>query len=520
MKPLFVLMLMGLAPLAQAAEGASRITQVELYPGVARIERSLAVAAGAREATIACLPAGLDAQSLRASGDAGLRVGELAVRVLPREQVPACTSALQTRIEALEDQLAQVRADATALGYAAGYLGGFAQGERPATAAAIASTAEALRRSGLDVQQRLNQRQREQQALERELAPLRVERDRVAGAGSRVAVVQVTLAAPKAATLRLAYLVRGPGWQPTYRAALDTRSGQLKLTRQALVAQHTGEDWDDVPLRLATGRPDDPSASPLPTPWQLRPWTPQLARPLAAAPAPAMARAMLESAGAQDAVEPAPSFDASVFEGSYATTFVLPQRVRVASGAARITLDLDEQPMATRLVIRTAPQEAPQADLVALFEPPPGTWPRGQVALYRDDAYVGAAQLDLATSARLGLAFGRAPRVQVRVLPLPEQTGTAGFIGSRAQRRTGAVFEIVNGQAEAIALEVLAASPVAGDEAIRVEAQLAPPPTDTGWDERAGVLRWALPLAPGATQRIRTEYLISHPREMQVRDMR
>ncbi|MCA0177350.1 MAG: DUF4139 domain-containing protein [Proteobacteria bacterium] len=519
MKAGFTLMLAGLAPLALAADGASRITQVEVYPGVARIERSLAVAAGAREATFACLPAGLDAQSLRASGDAGLRVGELAVRTLPREQVPACTSALQARIDTLEDQLAQVRADATALGYAAGYLGGFAQGERPTGAATIATTVEALRRSGQDVQQRLNQRQREQQALERELAPLRAERDRVAGAGSRVAVVQVTLAAPKAATLRLAYLVRGPGWQPTYRAALDTRSGQLKLTRQALVAQQTGEDWDDVPLRLATGRPDDPAASPLPTPWQLRPWTPQLARPQAA-PAPAMAREVVESADAEPMAESAPSFDASVFEGSYATTFVLPQRVRVASGAARITLDLDEQQLAARPVIRTAPQEAPQADLVALFEPPGGTWPRGPLALYRDDAYVGAAQLDLATSARLGLAFGRAPRVQVRVLPLPEQTGSAGFIGSRAQRRTGAVFEIVNGQAEAIALEVLAASPVAGDEAIRVEAQLAPPPTDTGWDERAGVLRWALPLAPGATQRIRTEYLISHPREMQVREVR
>lgn len=519
MKTAVLLMLAGLAPVALAAEGASRITQVELYPGVARVERSLAVAAGAREAVFACLPAGLDAQSLRASGDAGLRVGELSVRTLPREQVPACTSALQTRIDALEDQLAQVRADATALGYAAGYLGGFAQGERPTGAATIAATAEALRRSGLDVQQRLHQRQREQQALERELAPLRADRDRVAAAGSRVTVVQVTLAAPKAATLRLVYQVRGPGWQPAYRAALDTRSGQLKLTRQALVAQHSGEDWDDVPLRLATGRPDQPTASPLPTPWQLRAWTPPPAAPRPMAAAPAIARSLEAVADAEPQAAP-PSFDASVFEGSYATTYVLPQRVRVASGAARITLDLDEQQLATRQVIRTAPQEAPQADLVALFEPPPGTWPRGPLALYRDDAYVGAAQLDLAASGRLGLSFGRAPRVQVRVLPLPEQTGTSGFIGSRAERRTGAVFEIVNGQADAIALEVLAASPVAGDEAIRVEAQFEPPPTDTQWDERAGVLRWALPLAPGATQRIRTEYLISHPREMQVLDVR
>src|SRR5689334_13508494 len=64
----------GVAP-AGGAE-ASRITQVKVYPGSATVERVARVAAGSRSVTFACLPAGLDVQSLQVSAGASVRLGE------------------------------------------------------------------------------------------------------------------------------------------------------------------------------------------------------------------------------------------------------------------------------------------------------------------------------------------------------------------------------------------------------------------------------------------------------------
>jgi hypothetical protein len=83
-----------------------------------------------------------------------------------------------------------------------------------ATPAQIAATAQALRQGGQDALARQHQLARQQEQLERELAPLLAERERSTSARARVSTVQVTLAAPQGGELRLSYAVRGPGWQP------------------------------------------------------------------------------------------------------------------------------------------------------------------------------------------------------------------------------------------------------------------------------------------------------------------
>ncbi len=97
------------------AATASRITQVTVAPGIATIERSARLPAGARSATFACLPAGLDPDSLQISADAGVRVGEFKVTTEDRDVAAGCASPLDDRIRALEDRIADVQADITAL---------------------------------------------------------------------------------------------------------------------------------------------------------------------------------------------------------------------------------------------------------------------------------------------------------------------------------------------------------------------------------------------------------------------
>jgi uncharacterized protein (TIGR02231 family) len=503
-----------------APEGASRVVRVKVYPGSATVERALRLAPGARQATFACLPAGLDAASLQVAGDAGLRVGEIAVRQQPRELLGnACTSPLEERIRALEDQAAALQAESAGIGYALGYLKSFGAAPSGGAAASaapaqIAATVAALRQNAQAPLARQHQLQRQQEALERELKPLRAERDRVGGAQARVSVVQITLAAPQGGELRLSYQVRGPGWQPTYRATLDSAPRKVRLERQALVAQNTGEDWTGVQLTLSTGQPGAATQGPLPQPWRVGIEPPPqaasvslYARAPMAAPAPASVRAEADSA------EPMPSFDVSTIDTGFATEFAVPQRISVPSSGQRVTLALGEQTLDARLLVRTTPALDATAYLVADIAPPPGVWPPGPVGLQRDGAYVGSGRLDTALLAREGLAFGRDELVSVRVEPAARTDGTGDFIGSRNERRVSRQFTVENRHRDGITLQVLDAAPVSEHQDVRVESRYQPEPRDKAWNQQPGTVLWELPLAAGATQRLGAEHVITWPKD-------
>ena len=143
--PLRPVALSGLALLCSAAapvlaQDSSRIARVTVYPGSATVERVARVPAGARSLTLACLPASLDAQSLQINADPVVRVGEFNVLTEDRDVVSACASPLDGRIRELEDQIAGVKAEVSALQLVDSYLRSVAGSHVPDDAAPARST--------------------------------------------------------------------------------------------------------------------------------------------------------------------------------------------------------------------------------------------------------------------------------------------------------------------------------------------------------------------------------------------
>ncbi len=62
-------------------------------------------------------------------------------------------------------------------------------------------------------------------------------------------------AAAEKARVVLEYHVPGATWSPSYGLHVDSRAESAELRMQALVAQATGEDWENVRLRLSTALP-------------------------------------------------------------------------------------------------------------------------------------------------------------------------------------------------------------------------------------------------------------------------
>lgn len=519
---------------AQAqAQDTSRIARVTVYPGSATVERVAKVGAGTRSLTLTCLPASLDVQSLQISADPAVRVGEFNVLTEDRDVVSACASPLDGRIRELEDQIAGVKAEASALqlvdSYLKGVAGGRAGDETPGgrvqspTPAQITATAEVLRKSGQDAFTRTHQLQRKQEALELSLKPLVAERDRVASQRAKVVSVAINLASDRDAELRLSYQVRGPGWQPTYRATLDATKSTVLIERQALVAQNSGEDWGNVQLTLSTGQPGRATQGRLPRAWSLDVAPPPQALP-APAPAMAMAPAPASMARSRNVMEQEamPTFDVSAIDKGFATEFAVPQRITVPSSGQRVTLALGNHTAPATLITRTAPAVEEAAYLVAQMAQPPGVWPAGSAGLYRDGAFVGTGRIDFsaasagAPAGSTSLSFGRDELVTVRAEPAQDLTGTTGFTGSRTERTTRRAYSVENRHKTGITLQVLHAAPVSRNDKIEVTSRYQPQPTDMAWNRSPGTVAWQQPLAAGASAQFSAEHTIRYPKDIEL----
>jgi len=511
-----------LAQAQDAAEPASRIQSVQLYPGSAIVERALAVRPGARQAQFACLPAGLDAGQLQAQGSDGVQVGEISVREQPRSLLAElCRNPLDERIDEVQEQRAEQQAELAAIDYAIGFLKSFEQGDNRAADVSpeqITAAAQALHRSGLQWQRDRHALERKVQQLDETLERLLAERDRSGGPDAPLSVVRVLLYAPMGGQVALRYQLRGPSWQPEYRAELDTDADRLRLTRLARVVQDTGEDWTDVPITLSTGQPGAATSGPLPRPWRLdldERSGQEEDMVLRKSAAPVVGMAAPASAG--DAAES--RFDTAVFDAAFATEFKPSQRVTVPTGGDSISLTLGERELPAHWLVRAAPALDPHAYLIArLDEPLDGVWPAGPVALYRNAAFVGHGRFELDQMARDGLAFGRDERVRVRTEQPERRRGTKGLIGSRNQRTDERRYRVENAHDQTVEVQVLDAAPVSQNDKIKVQSEYQPQVQPDFWQDRRGTVFWQQELAAGAVQEFVATHTITWPRDEQLRE--
>ena len=511
----------GVAP---SASVQSQITQVKVYPGSATVERVMRVVAGSKSLTFACLPVGLDAQSLQVTAPASVRVGETSVLTEPRELSSQCsTTALDGRIRDLEEQKEALQSESDALSLVTGYLKGLTSaGDEPPVkhvavdAKNIAAVTDAMRKTGQDAMQKQRQISRRQTEIDKQLNPLLAERKRLQG-GSNVVAVTVTLAADADADVRIGYQVNGPGWTPAYRALLDTTTRKVRIERQALVAQATGEDWRGVKLVLATGQPRRETAGRLPNPWRLGveppPLQQQRSDSMRFASAQAAAPAAVPSVALTRASPEAQLFDVSVFYGSYATEFSVPRAIDVPSNGQRVVMSLGQQEESVALAARTTPHIDASAFLVAELPRPAGVWPAGPLQLYRDGAYVGSGQWSAPDDERLTLSFGRDELVRIEAEPERDNRGSGGFIGGRAERTIQRGYVVENLHTSPITVQVLEAAPVSIDEQVRVATQFSPVPAETAWNKRPGVAMWTMDVGAGKSTRVSAAYTVSYPKE-------
>jgi uncharacterized protein (TIGR02231 family) len=534
---------------------ASRIDAVTVYPQGADVTRvaDVNMAAGEHELILENLPASIDPQSIRVTGEAGegVEIASVDSRVVPLkgENADVQRQALDGQISALMDErtaLDQIQNDNETQRQ---FLLALANRQLvPVTTAQNSVPVDGSGLNGLlDVMgQRLGQlakstqdariRQRgidlQIEDLQKQMAVLAPE----GGYGTDVVVHLVSTVQAKG-TFRVSYRVPEAGWNPYYDARLTTPASgtpaRVELVRRAEVVQSTTERWDGVALTLSTARPGGATMAPDIFETELFAELDRKRRGSDAgnaakdgnANAPA-ATAMEDTLGKLEsetlykpkleAVQQRQAFVEIVgFEANYKIT----GRVAIDNSGTSKKVRISSLTSDAKLQAVTVPRLDAHAYLTANFTVGgEGAVLPGAVNLYRDGVYVGQGVLPFRNAgedAKLG--FGADDLVKVKRDEVTRHTGEEGILTSSNVEERAWDITVQNLHGFTLPITILDRIPFVTRDDIEVRDMPGmTPATERNVDKRRGVTSWRFDLASKEEKLVKTGYKVTWPTALQV----
>jgi uncharacterized protein (TIGR02231 family) len=519
---------------------SSAPTAVTVYGYGAQVTREVTfeISAGTHDVIMPDLPAWLEGDMLRVQL-AGASLGATQFRSLAVPPQPQNDSgdiiAAKDRIKSaqraltdLDDRVANARLTAAAAKAKIGFLGALGSNQGLSsdvtTLRELAQMVEAETLAAQQITLTAGQQARE---IEEGRAELIDELDAAKAALAALTPPQremsqltLSVSAQAAATvsLSLSYPVDA-GWKPVYDLYLSGENpATLEISRGAMIAQYSDENWKDVRVTLSTLEPSSQI-----TPTQVRPQLRQIEDPEPPRPK-ATARMESDSFG----INAAPVMESPViitdgvatsFSGP-GVTYVVARPLNLASGVDATRVALDRLTFDARRFARAAPALDRTAFLMATFtnqtqEP---LLAADEAALYIDNTLVGrSAFAQVPAGAEGDAAFGPIENLQLTYTVLNESEGDRGIITRSNAQRQRVRMDIENLGSTDWQVEVQAAVPYAIQDDLSIDWSAEPAPDETNVDDQRGVLQWQIDVAGGTKQSIEVQQELNWPDGMILR---
>jgi uncharacterized protein (TIGR02231 family) len=530
------------APPARAADiaAASRIDAVTVFPDAAIVSRTaeLALPEGESRIVFEGLPLGLDPDSVRveAVGAGDVTIGAVDVTVTPAGK-SAAENPIDAKLAALKRERGALQPTIDALQAERAMIIRFSQAgpdrlgadAKPLDMANWSAAWDAVKAGVAKVGEELQPSLAHARDLDAEIAALESERERpAADPATRQVAVAFQASTAGAASIALSYRIADVGWTPAYEASLRTQGQDvgLEFARRAIVAQTTGEDWNDVALTVSTARVARSAAVADVQSLDVDFFAPPpVAMPEAAdAVVGGQLRRSTESAPAgaatiQPAAKTAMIRTAALETNGYDSEFKVTGRVSLPSDGSRRTFALSRTTATPALAIKTAPGFDETAYIEASFvnsEDAPVL--SGDVALIRDGQFIGTQRIGFVApgdNARLG--FGGDDKIKVHRAPANRRDNDpTWFNQSRIETREFHT-SVKNLHAYPVKVQVIDQAPMSENTAISVDLlPITTAPTEKQLGDRRGVMSWTLDLAAGETKEVRLAYRLKWPADRDI----
>ena len=509
--------------LTPAYAASSSIEQVTIYQGLASVTRALPVKGNGEQTLVfSCLSPYIDKDSVSVQAVTGVNLGEVSIETLSGEQAAQCQYEGDANVQSQQAALAKINAELEAANLAKAYLQNLTKVSQISTEGTVANNARDIEIQAASINKRIwdiKQRQaRAQAALNQTMAGSSTSTQ------NRVTQVSVRTASRKPAAVKLDYQVRGAGWQPTYQARLDTNTEQLSITASAIIAQQTGENWQNVPLVLSSVNPNQRTTGQLPNVARLSLYEKEQASRARVASSMMEPSSIVVSERSSDDREaaaptmaPLPSFSVSRQNKNGIIEYRLPQRVSLPSNGRHVRTIIDEQSGRSKLWIRSTPSVEQTAYWYASAPFLTPAWADGALQLYRDDNYIGQARYQYQTLKEQGIGFGVDPNILIKQITDEDKQGDKGAFNRKQTLSSTEAYQLTNQHSRTRRLQVLNSEPISRDDSIKVTTVHTPPVTERDWNDNTGMVAWEFDLPSKQSKVIRSTTQISYPADKKLR---
>lgn len=318
------------------------------------------------------------------------------------------------------------------------------------------------------------------------------------------------------AQIDLSYLVGNVSWQPFYDIRIKDNKSNVQFFLKANITQSTGEDWNNVNLKLTTANPAEGGIKPeLQTNWLG--FNNNLVAEIVKINADRRSRA--QESPLIDADDPTPSYyktkfaKPSVSQNMFNTEFETNIAYTIPSDNQNHQVDLTSfaqsaifgyavVPKLNKEVFVTAQVLA--NDLINQIS--------GEANVYYDGTFTGKTFISPTANDTLLLTLGKDKRIQVERIKLKDFSSKSLF-GSTKKEQTTYEIKVKNTHKDTITLTIEDQIPVSNNSEIEVKLLEYQGAT---YDVNTGKLTWKMELKADESKSVKFSFEVKHPKDKQL----
>jgi uncharacterized protein (TIGR02231 family) len=331
-------------------------------------------------------------------------------------------------------------------------------------------------------------------------------------------VVSVSAEAPTPVELEVNYVIANAGWYPMYDLRAAGTKAPVQLSYKANVYQNSGEEWNNVRLKLSTANPSLGGMKPELSSWYLNFYQP-VERQLRGRVSGVRSNAPSAVDKSEELLEAVPTSAPSESTADFVTTiqtslnteFDISIPYSVPSSSKPTLVDIRNHELKATYVYSAAPKLDQDAFLLAKAT----GWEDlsllpGEANVFFEGTFVAKTYIDPnSIKDTLSLSLGRDKRIVVKREKLKDFSSKK-LIGTN--QRSSYAYEITvrNTKAEPVTIILEDQMPVSQNSQIEVAI------IDTGgsrYNKDTGKLIWELALQPNETRKVSYKFEVKYPKD-------
>jgi uncharacterized protein (TIGR02231 family) len=313
-------------------------------------------------------------------------------------------------------------------------------------------------------------------------------------------------------TLSLSYFIFDAGWYASYDLKAEDSDENITLTYKAKVYQNSGEDWENINLKLSTAKPNSNTVKPELEPYYLD-YKPDYKT---------VTNSVTDSESLDEVV--VTSYEnskrkeltgavqevAQAIQQRTSVEFQLPQPISLVSSFDDKQFQLNEHELETTYEYYSAPELSSSVFLIAQLK----GWQdldliEGAANLYFANSYLGTTTLNLGfLEDNLSISLGADEKI-VLERTLPRKKTSQTFFGNARIIKKAYEIEVKNTKNSMVDILIQERVPISRDESIEVEDVNY---SKAEYDSKTGYITWKVQLQPNEKTTLSYGYSLKYPK--------